>query len=252
MLLALGCASVGEGGDGPESGISSEERQVLRSAQRAAERGDPGSQAYMGTMYSQGRGVQEDPEQAMKWYMLAADQGHTIAQYNIAVLHATGRGVPQDHGVASEWFRKAAAQGLPDAQLQLGVNHYMGRGVPWDPTDAEIWFSRAAEGLPSERKPEAIRYRDHSLRLIQLLESAEAGLGEGQLVLGRLYAKGTALPQDLVEAYKWLSLAATSEDDQSRVEATRALRELAEQMTSDEIGEARRRSAEWSQAHAGE
>lgn len=136
--------------------------------------------------------------------------------------------------------------------MQLAANHYIGRGVPWDPTEAEIWFGRAAEGLPSNQKPEAIRYRDHSLKLVRLLEATNDGQGSAQLVLGELHAQGDAVPLDRIEAYKWLSLASTSEDGESRRKATRALRGLSKQMTPAQIDEARRRSAEWSQAHASE
>ncbi len=249
LVLALGCVSPGEAEDSAEPGLSLEDRRLLRRVQRAAENGDPGSQAYLGTMYSKGQGLPEDPALAMKWYTMAAEQGHAVAQYNIAVLHAHGRGVLQDHALASVWFRKAAEQGLPEAQMQLAANHYLGRGVLWDPTEAEIWFSRAAEGLPSHEKPEAIRLRDQSLKLVRLLEAANEGQGDAQLVLGGLYTKGSPAPLDHLEAYKWLSLAATSEDDETRLSASEALPELAGQMTPDQITEARRRSAEWSQAH---
>ncbi len=252
LLLALGCVSPGESEDSAEPGLSLEDERLLRRVQRAAEGGDPGAQAYLGTMYSKGQGVPEDPALAMTWYLLAAEQGHAVAQYNIAVLHTRGRGVTENHALASAWFRKAAEQGLPEAQMQLAANHYIGRGVPWDPTEAEIWFSRAAEGLPSHQKPEAIRYRDQSLKLVRLLEAANEGQGSAQLVLGGLYTKGGATPLDHIEAYKWLSLAVTSENEETRLGASEALTELARQMMPDQITEARRRSAEWSQAHVSE
>ena len=252
LLLALGCASPGGTEDSAGSELSREEQRLIQRAQRAAERGDPAAQAYLGTMYSQGQGVAEDPALAMSWYTMAADQGHATAQYNVGVLYATGRGAPQDHALASAWFRKAAEQGLPEAQMQLAANHYIGRGVPWDPTEAQIWFGRAAEGLPSLQRPEAIRYRDQALELVRLLEAANEGRGDAQLVLGELYAKGGAVPLDPIEAYRWLSLASTSDDAETRLEATKALSGLAEQMTPAQIDEARRRSAEWSQVHPSE
>ena len=252
LLLALGWASPAGGDDSEESPVSQEDQELFERIRQGAEDGDAEAQAYMGSIYSQGEGVPEDPAAALTWYTMAAEQGHAVAQYNVAGFHATGRGVRVDHVLASAWFRKAAQQGLPQAQMQLAANYYIGRGVPWDPTEAEIWFSRPAESLASDQKPEALRYRDLALKLVRLLEAANDGQGDAQLVLGELHTRGGSVPLDPVEAYKWLSLAATSEDESSRLNATQALTALAEEMKQDQIREARQRSAEWSRAHPSE
>jgi TPR repeat protein len=38
--------------------------------------------------------------------------------------------------------------------------------------------------------------------------AAEQGLAEAQYILGAMYVEGKMLPQDYVEGYKWLNLAA--------------------------------------------
>ena len=66
-----------------------------------------------------------------------------------------------------------------------------GLGVPQDYTNAAIWFLRAAE----------------------------RGYANSQLRLGALYFLGRVGPADLVQAYKWISLALsgfTADEDRKR------------------------------------
>ena len=57
----------------------------------AAEQGYAGAQTNLGTMYANGRGVNESKSEAIKWLTRAADQGDKIAQDNLAALAAQGR-----------------------------------------------------------------------------------------------------------------------------------------------------------------
>ena len=62
-------------------------------------------------------------------------------------------------------------------------------------------------------------------------------------------ATGQGVPVDLVEAHKWISLAATrysAEESAKRATAAEALAKLAPSMTPAQIAAARRRAREWS------
>ena len=76
-----------------------------------AKKENPGAQYALGTIYEDGRGVQQDYKQAVEWYRLAARQGHTVAQLRLAQIYFYGNGVPQDHVMAYIWSYLAAAQG---------------------------------------------------------------------------------------------------------------------------------------------
>ena len=86
-------------------------------------------------------------------------------------------------------------------------------GVDKDPVKALYWFRRVAE----------------------------AGGPIGQYNLGNAYLKGRGVEQDLVEAAKWLTLAAAG----GVPEAKTALAELEPRLTKDQLGEARYRAVEW-------
>lgn len=63
--------------------------------------------------------------------------------------------------------------------------------------------------------------------------------------LGLLFASGREAPIDLVAAHKWFNLAALK----GRVDAIALRREVAEQMTADEIAVAQREARAWITSH---
>jgi TPR repeat protein len=74
-----------------------------------AQNGDPAAQAYMGYLYTLGRGVPQDYTQAAIWYRRAADQGHSGAQYELGLLYDKGQGVPVNVIQAEKWLILATA-----------------------------------------------------------------------------------------------------------------------------------------------
>ena len=71
--------------------------------------------------------------------------------------------------------------------------------------------------------------------------AADAGDGRAMLALGRAFVKGLGVPQDYVEAHKWLNLAASQGDVRAAAERDA----LAEKMTVVEQAEARRLARAW-------
>jgi uncharacterized protein len=74
-----------------------------------AQNGDPAAQAYLGYLYSFGRGVPQDYTQAAIWYRRAAEQGHSGAQYELGLLYDKGQGVPVNVIQAEKWLILATA-----------------------------------------------------------------------------------------------------------------------------------------------
>ena len=68
-------------------------------------------QSLVGSMYAEGKGVQQNYKTAVKWYTLAAEQGYANAQSNLGLMYAKGQGVQQDYVRAHMWFNIAATYG---------------------------------------------------------------------------------------------------------------------------------------------
>jgi hypothetical protein len=77
--------------------------------------------------------------------------------------------------------------------------------------------------------------------------AAEQGSARGQASLGILYEGGWGVTQDLVEAHKWLNLAAAglSREDDLRDIVVEARDRVAQRMTPAQIAEAQRLAREW-------
>jgi uncharacterized protein len=68
---------------------------------------------------------------------------------------------------------------------------------------------------------------------------------EGCFELGMVYSAGCGVAVDMVAAHMWFNIAAM----RGRKEATQLRREIAEQMSDTEIGQAQRAARDWLKAH---
>jgi len=75
--------------------------------------------------------------------------------------------------------------------------------------------------------------------------AAEQGDAGAQYNLGRIYATGRGVPQDIVLAHMWSHLAALQGHEQAQHRRDIA----ASQMTPDQIAEAQRMAREWMAKH---
>ncbi len=76
--------------------------------------------------------------------------------------------------------------------------------------------------------------------VIWFRKAAEQGLANAQGMLGIMYAKGQAVPQDYVLAYMWLHLA--TEGNQGAAQFRDA---VAQRMSVAQVAEAQRQAREW-------
>jgi hypothetical protein len=113
-----------------------------------AEEGNAEAQYSLGTLYAEGKGVEQNDATAFLWFQRAANQGVAAAQYNVGASYATGAGIGKSDVDAARWFRRAADQGMAFAQLNLGLLYAAGNGVPQDVVEAYKWLELAFSGLP--------------------------------------------------------------------------------------------------------
>jgi len=171
-----------------------------------AEAGDAEAQAWVGSLYANGDGVDINDGTAFGWYLKSAEGGNVQAQSNIGAMYAMGQGVAQDDEAAVRWFERAAENGDAHGQFNLAVLLSNGTGVAKDLAKAARWYRAAAEG----------------------------GHYPSQARLGQMYATGQGVEKDRVQAYLWLSLAA----QHGIGTALNALEGIAKHMSSEEKSEA--------------
>lgn len=100
--------------------------EAIAEIKALASKGEPNSQAFLGSLYATGTGVPRNLHKALEWQEKAALQGQAMAQYNLAVMYSRGMGTSQDLSAAAKWFQEAAEQGVPEAYLHLGLFHERG------------------------------------------------------------------------------------------------------------------------------
>lgn len=135
-----------------EDGMAAyQEKEYTKAAelwQPLAEKGDAAAQYYLGTLFAEGRGVEQNDATAFAWFERAASQGNAVAQYNVGASYAAGTGIAKSYADAAKWFRRAADQGIVFAQVNLGLLYAAGNGVPQDNVEAFKWLDIAFRGMP--------------------------------------------------------------------------------------------------------
>ena len=181
--------------DAGRDGVERDYDEAVSWYRRAAEQDHAAAQAYLGFMYSSGRGVAQDDTEAVRWYRRSAEQGHPLGQNNLGVGYRDGRGVVQDYEESVRWYRRSAEQGNALGQNNLGVMYDTGRGVQENDEEAVRWYRRAAE----------------------------QGNSWAQYNLGVMYEFGLGIPRDRVEAARWYRMAADQghADAQERLDGLR-------------------------------
>ncbi|MDH4283915.1 MAG: SEL1-like repeat protein [Gallionellaceae bacterium] len=240
--------------------------------QRPAEQGYADAQYALGEVYTTGIGLPKNFEEAAVWYRKAAEQGLEIAQYKIGIMYAEGYGVRYNAVEAEKWLAKAAEGGDAKMQFNLAERYANGQGVRFNPREAEKWYRSAAmQGDPDMQFFVGRLYRDPGDLVVQNREeamawfnrAAEKGHAASKASLGVMYLNGEGIPIDMVQAYKWLSLAATSSNDRGGSQKTLQIAEdktfleeirgtsreylkiAEERMSEEQIKEAKKLAEEW-------
>ena len=205
----------------------------------AAALNDARGQNNLGLMYARGQGVERDYDRAAELFQAAADQGLGQALSNLGVLYENGFGVELDEAEAYRLYREGGQAGREGfrALLQQAETLWSDRLIaPSDTPEAVARDSLAAQaGDPVALYAMGYRFNvgvgravDRARAASFYRRSAEAGFAPAALSLGVLYARGLGVPQDFVEAYRWLNVAATSGEPESAALRDAILEQMSE------------------------
>jgi len=228
-----------------------EARQWLESA---AKNGSVEAMGAVGWLYEQGLGVDPDSERALEFYSDAYEAGEIEYGLRIGWMYIQGFGLAPDRAAGEAWFRRVIDE-RDDSQARMAL--------------ASVIISDAANNVQLDRAQEAVELLTKALEddipvaayfLARLYMDglgtippnpelavhytqvgADSGNPQMQGWLAMLYGRGDGVPQDLVEAHKWASLAAAGGDPVGE----QIRRELAAQLDRDSLTEARRRALDW-------
>ncbi|HXH86067.1 tetratricopeptide repeat protein [Petrachloros mirabilis] len=143
-----------------------------------------------------------------------AEKGNVEAQFALAQAYDRGRDLPQDKTEAVRWYQLAAKQGDAFSQFYLGNKYWEGAGVSKNEKEAvRWWYSAAAQGFAP----------------------AQNSLGLA------LATGGKGVPQDMIQAYLWLTLSAGQGDQEAEQQRT----ELSKQLKPAQLTKAKRLIKEW-------
>ena len=231
----------------------------------ASEAGEPGAQSTLGYAYATGTGVAQNDEQAALWYQKAADQGLTRAADVIGDFYVTGRGVEVDLAKAEHYFRiglagrsrhsgnrlgqlMAAGQIDPNADLELAYELISVAAEEGDEVARNWMLAQAQGGEPymfyrlGQIYAEGLGTEADAEQAAGFLKKAADGkIGPAQEQLSTLFASGTGVEQDYVEAHKWANIAAANGSETAGEQ--RDL--LANLMTADQVAAAQKRARDF-------
>lgn len=208
--------------------------EAARWLQKPAEQGYAEGQYALAELYAKGLGVIKSYEEAALWYLKAAEQDFGDAQQKIGIMYAEGYGVRYNAVEAEKWLTKAAEDGGANRQFNLAERYANGQGVRFNPREAEKWYRIAAtQGNPDMqffvgrlyRNPGDLVVQNREEAMVWFKMAAEKGHAASKISLGMMYLNGEGIPVDMVQAFKWLALAA---DSQSLVAENRNKLQIAE------------------------
>ncbi len=182
--------------------------------QAAADKGDRQAMSALGRLYAKGLGVLQDLVEAHKWLNLAASRGEeaALAERDALVALMTSAELTKARQQAEAW--RLVAIETDDTQ-DARADFELGQQA-WDKGKVEV-------------------------AVAQWQAAADKGDRQAMSALGRLYAKGLGVLQDLVEAHKWLNLAASRGEEAALAERDA----LVALMTSAELTKARQQAEAW-------
>ena len=117
---------------------------------------------------------------------------------------------------------------------------------------AQVPAASVAKPSPSALYEQARQYdlsknggQDSGKATVLFRQAADLGSGEAMFSLGVSYWAGRGVSEDLIEAYKWLDLAATYASNREKDTAVQARNALARVLTPSQIEDAKKRAQAW-------
>ena len=164
------------------------------------------AQLILASMYANGQGVPQNYEEAMKLYnQLASRQDSYLTEKDVLKL------VNKNDVRESNKILLDATKGIVKAQYTLGIMYTKGHGVLKNRSKADKWY-RLAKAQEHKAKTNIynLAKRNSPEAMEVLIEDAENGINEAQLVLASMYDKENGLLKDQNKADKWHRIAEES------------------------------------------
>jgi TPR repeat protein len=204
---------------------------------RAASAGLSLAQLKLADMYEQGVGVDRDPARARALIERAARNGYAPAQTKLAAMGgpasaAASTPVADEDDPYRGGGTITAERSLPPAAASPSSGANMGpRPLPGDVLSAEASAKMPPADLAQMNAGlSAYAAQDKKLAFATWRNVAGRGNADAQLRVGLLYERGEGVGQDMIEAYRWLKLAA----NQGHPKATAELAFVAAQLAPAE------------------
>jgi uncharacterized protein len=225
---------------GKGEGVTKDRQEGIKWVRMAADAGMPQAQETLGIIYcSAGKTPAQDYTKAFEWFKKAAQQGFVSSQYYVALCYRDGKGTPTNSNGAFAWFLKAASNGVANAQVELG-RYYTDAGF------GEFGYFQNTNAIEQAQTPfEMMRTNQNFMQAATWFrKAANQADSEGQARLANAYVAGFGVGRDLVEAYKWLTLANLNNTNTGTVLVTiYAKHKIA--FTAEQISRGRRHAEEF-------
>lgn len=176
----------------------------------------PNAQYLLGYLNYYGIGVPKNTSKALEYYTNAANWNNAAAQYVLGYLYHNGLTVPKDNKRALDFYRQAAHNHYAEAAYMVGLFYQQGLGILPNLPKALFWYEKASL----------------------------SGFSRAQLVLGMLLVSNMSF-ENTEKGYAFLSLATTSNDNEIRNEALKAIGILNKTMRPKEIDAAKALALEY-------
>ncbi len=105
-----------------------------------AERGDHRAMYALGSMYSDGQGVEKNLKKSFELFSEAAKNGRADAMYKLGLMYEKGMGLKQNPKKAVRYYQKSAKKGYPLSQYRFGLMYEKGLAVKQNPINAYAWL----------------------------------------------------------------------------------------------------------------
>ena len=265
-------------GDATTSHTEQNYEKELSSYKKPAEQSNAEIQNNLEKTYDEQQGVAQNDQESPRWYVGAEAESHLRKEENASSIGEKSQKKICDNETDEIFFRRhpdlnyrklsrsetdfifewnKILANLPNCQKPTAnliekTNEYTN-----DLSKEDTSVPKGFEKLVTKNiKPEsALPTRTDELKDAETADSnqdyekafslytelAEKGDTNAQFNLGEMYYKGRGIPQDIVQAHMWFTLATTNEDDK----AHRFLNELTQKMTLAQEEEAQRMARNW-------
>ena len=178
--------------------ISGNREEARKYLEKSAALNYTASQFYMGLSYEYKWFGLYDLKIAEKWYRVSANKGHSKAMFSLGLVLLNQKNEEQiDSGESVSWIERGLHSGRLEEKESLYAKVILG------PIYLRGDYSKEKKALGVE----------------MVIESAEAGLTQGQYILGLMYRDGINVDKNIEKSIHYLEKAANKNDEISNVSA---------------------------------